>query len=290
MVDSGWFRHPFFTAHGYDVQPPTTVVPGTNPARDPHGHGTGESANVFAIAPEAVLRPVRAADTRGDLVGALAGFVRAKTSRPDVLTNSWGGDYNPVPARPDPADRPLILEIRDAISQGIVVVFAAGNGQFGVEAQVPGVIAVGGVFASAGLELRASDYASGYHSEWFGGVDVPTVSGLVGMRPRASYIMLPIPAGCPIDVERAAAGSGGGAGDPPDGTSANDGWVLGDVGGGAAGRRRRGGAARNPQGRDPGADRPGALQHGRRRPGRPLPSALQQSRRAGPGPGHGAWG
>ncbi len=226
MVDSGWFRHPFFTAHGYDVQPPTTVVPGTNPARDPHGHGTGESANVFAIAPEAVLRPVRAADTRGDLVGALAGFVRAKTGRPDVLTNSWGGDYNPVPARPDPADRPLVLEIRDAISQGIVVVFAAGNGQFGAEAQVPGVIAVGGVFASAGLELRASDYASGYHSEWFGGVDVPTVSGLVGMRPRASYIMLPIPAGCPIDVERAAAGSGGGAGDPPDGTSANDGWAL----------------------------------------------------------------
>jgi subtilisin family serine protease len=55
---------------------------------------------------------------------------------------------------------------------------------------------------------------------------VPTVSGLVGMRPRASYIMLPIPAGCPIDVERAAAGSGGGAGDPPDGTSANDGWAL----------------------------------------------------------------
>jgi subtilisin family serine protease len=223
MVDTGWFRHPFFTTHGYSVQPPVTVVPGTNPARDPHGHGTGESANIFAIAPEVVLRPFRAADDRGRLVGAVAGFVRAKTGRPDVLTNSWGGDYDdPVPAQPDPADRALALEIRDAIGQGIVVVFAAGNGSFSAEAQVPGVIAAGGVFATAGLELRASDYASGYHSQWFGGVDVPTVSGLVGMRPRASYIMLPIPPGCPIDVERAAAGSG----DPADGTGANDGWAL----------------------------------------------------------------
>lgn len=227
MVDTGWFRHPFFTAHGYEVQRSVTVVPGTNPAHDPDGHGTGESANVLAIAPEAVLRPVCAADSRGNLVGALAGLVRAKAGRPDVLTNSWGGNYrDPVPAQPHPADRPLVLEIRDAINQGKVVVFAAGNGQFGVEAQVPGVIAVGGVFASAGLELEASNYASGYHSRWFGGVDVPTVSGLVGMRPRASYIMLPIPARCPSDFERAAAGSGGGAGDPPDGTSHNDGWAL----------------------------------------------------------------
>jgi hypothetical protein len=82
MVDSGWFRHPFFTAHGYTVQPPVTVIPGTIPAHDPHGHATGESANVFAIAPEAVLQPVRAADNNGNLVGALAGFVRAKAGAP----------------------------------------------------------------------------------------------------------------------------------------------------------------------------------------------------------------
>jgi hypothetical protein len=103
-----------------------------------------------------------------------------------VLTNSWGGDYpDPIPAQPDAFDRPLILEILDAIRQNIVVVFAAGNDHFGAEAQVPGVIAAGGVFASAGLDLQASDYSSGYHSQWFGGVDVPTVSGLVGMRHAA---------------------------------------------------------------------------------------------------------
>ena len=102
------------------------------------------------------------------------------------------------------------------------MIFSTGNGHFSVEPQVPGVIAAGGVYASAGLDLQASTYASGYESPWFGGVQVPTVSGLVGMSPRASYIMLPIPPGCPIDTERAIAA----AGDPADGTTANDGWAL----------------------------------------------------------------
>jgi subtilisin family serine protease len=223
MVDSGHFLHPFFPAHRYTIQPPVAIVPGTSPARDPHGHGTGESANIFAVAPGTVLRPYRASNSSGDLVGALAGFVRAKADHPDVLTNSWGSD-NPYPPSGDPplAERALVLEILDAIAQGIVVIFSAGNGHFGVEPQVPGVIAAGGVFATAGLDLQASTYASGYDSPWFGGVQVPTVSGLVGMAPRASYIMLPIPPDCPIDRERAIARGG----DPADGTTANDGWAL----------------------------------------------------------------
>lgn len=225
MVDSGHYRHPFFAAHGYTIRPPIAMVPGTNPAVDPHGHGTGESANIFAVAPGAVLRPYRASNNAGDLVGALSGFVRAKADKPHVLTNSWGGDepYPPAPgSSPPAADRALILEIRDAIAQGIVVVFSAGNGHFSSEPQVPGVIAAGGVFASAGLDLQASTYSSGYLSPWFGGVQVPTVSGLVGMAPRASYLMLPIPSHCVIDTERASAADG----DPADGTTANDGWAL----------------------------------------------------------------
>jgi hypothetical protein len=224
MVDSGHYRHPFFAAHRYAIQAPVAMIPGTSPSVDPHGHGTGESANIFAVSPGAVLRPYRASNDAGALVGALAGFVRAKADKPDVLTNSWGGDdpYPPQSNQPDPADRALVLEIRDAIGQGIVVIFSAGNGHFSVEPQVPGVIAAGGVYASAGLDLQASTYASGYESPWFGGVQVPTVSGLVGMSPRASYIMLPIPPGCPIDTERAIAA----AGDPADGTTANDGWAL----------------------------------------------------------------
>jgi len=223
MVDSGQFLHPFFAAHRYNVHPAVAIVPGTSPSIDPHGHGTGESANIFAVAPGVELRPYRASNSKGQLVGALAAFVRAKSDRPDVLTNSWGGD-GPFPPQgpPNPADNALVAEIRDAIANNVIVVFSAGNGHFSVEPQVPGVIAAGGVFASAGFDLQASTYSSGYRSPWFGGVQVPTVSGLVGMLPRASYIMLPVPPGCPIDVERAVAGSG----DPADGTISRDGWAL----------------------------------------------------------------
>ena len=169
----------------------------------------------------ASLRPYRASNAAGKLVAAIAGFVRAKQDGPDVLTNSWAGD-GPYPyPPPDPYDRALAVEIRDAVEQGIVVVFSAGNGHFSVEPQVPGVLSAGGVYASGGLELMASDYASGYESPWFGGVTVPPVSGLVGMRPRAQHILLPVPPGSPIDTERSIAASD----DAPDGTAGNDGWA-----------------------------------------------------------------
>lgn len=223
MVDSGQYAHPFFLAHGYQVERTVTMVPGTNPGRDPIGHGTGESANIFATAPQATLRPYRASDSQGRLVGALAGFLRAKEARPQVLTNSWGGD-GPFPpdGPPDAADRMFALEITDAIEQGVTVVFSAGNGQFSIEPQVPGVLAAGGVFAGPTLDLAASTYASGYDSAWFPGVTVPTVCGLVGMVPRAQYLLLPVPPGCEIDVAESQLV----VGDPPDGTTANDGWAL----------------------------------------------------------------
>lgn len=51
MVDTGQYQHPFFAANGYRVNVPVAMVPGTNPAHDPAGHGTGQSANIFAVAP-----------------------------------------------------------------------------------------------------------------------------------------------------------------------------------------------------------------------------------------------
>src|SRR5262249_12980254 len=106
MPDSGWFRHPFFTAHGYNVQTPITVVTGTDRSKDPQGHGTGESANIFAVAPGANLQPIRIANDAGKLVGAIAGFLKAKELKPQIITNSWGGDRDDFPpiSGPDEAD------------------------------------------------------------------------------------------------------------------------------------------------------------------------------------------
>jgi hypothetical protein len=63
MPDSGWLRHPFFTACIYQVETPIAVVPCTDRSKDPQGRGTGESANIFALHPEAILQPIRAATT-----------------------------------------------------------------------------------------------------------------------------------------------------------------------------------------------------------------------------------
>lgn len=227
MVDTGQFAHTYFVVHGYRVVPTVAAVPGTNPAEDPVGHGTGESANIFAVAPGAELHPYRASDNFGNLTGAITAFIRAKADGPQVLTNSWGGDGPfPPPPLPSPRDRVWALEIQDAVEQGIVVVFSAMNGQFAIEPQVPGVLSVGGVFAGPGLQLRASDYASGYASPWFPNVVVPVVSGLVGMRPRAQYLMLPVPPGCELDVSESRTELDGQHPDPGDGTQPDDGWAL----------------------------------------------------------------
>ena len=100
--------------------------------------------------------------------------------------------------------------------------FLQGTDSFRWSSQVPGVLAVGGVYIDEELELRASDYASGYQSPWFNRSVVPTVCGLVGMQPRAQYLMLPVPPRCEIDVSASAAASG----DSGDGTGEGDGWAL----------------------------------------------------------------
>jgi len=219
MVDTGQFSHPYFTAHSYRVLPPVTMVPGTSRAKDPIGHGTGESANIFAVAPDCQLQPIRASNNKGDLVAAIGGFLKAKSLHPQILTNSWGGEADPSGLSDD--DKALSLELQDAVEQGIVVVFSAGNGQFSIEPQVPVVFAAGGVFMDGAQNLRASDYASGYVSPFFDKRIVPDACGLVGMQPRAMYIMLPVPPGSQLDVEMSHLDEQGNDGD---GTTTADGW------------------------------------------------------------------
>lgn len=219
MVDTGQQPHPFFTARGYRVAP-TVLGPGTSlPLVDEVGHGTGESANVFSTAPDAQLMPVKAATASGALVNLTAAFNAAVALGPHIITNSWTSNvqFGPLTA----ALQARAAAVAAAWASGIIVVFAAGNGHWGFPGQHPDVISVGGVDIARDGSLRASDYASGFMSNVFPGRRVPDLSGLVGMRPGAQSIMLPIGEGCSLDQSLAG-------GNHPNGdeTATDDGWAA----------------------------------------------------------------
>lgn len=213
MVDTGWYRHPFFTTHGYRADRAILGPGAVNRDDDESGHGTGESANVFAAAPDARLLPVKAANASGALVNVTAAFNEAVALGPDIITNSWGSSvqFGPLSA----ARQAQAAAIAAAVASGIVVCFSAGNGHWGFPGQHPDVISVGGVYRDAGGGHQASDYASGFVSNVYPGRQSPDVCGLVGMRPGAEYIMLPVQDGDSIDERKAGS----------DGTASDDGWA-----------------------------------------------------------------
>lgn len=213
MVDSGWYRHAYFTAQGYNVAP-VVLAPGASaPEADEAGHGTGESANIMAIAPDCELLPVKAS-----FVNTIAAFNAAVALAPDIITCSWGSH---VPFALSAADAALAASVAAAVAGGITVIFSAGNGHAGFPGQHPDVISAGGVFLGPDGSLMASNYASGFQSLIYPGRRVPDVCGLVGMRPKAIHIMLPVQPGDSIDVDNSGSIF-------PDGdqTSADDGWAA----------------------------------------------------------------
>jgi subtilisin family serine protease len=219
MVDTGWQTHPFFTERGYRVDP-TLLGPGTADAGvDEHGHGTGESANIFATAPDVTLKPVKAATASGALVNLTAAFNAAIALNPHIVSNSWTSDiqFGPLSA----AMQARAAAVAAAWAAGVIVVFAAGNGHYGFPGQHPDVISVGGVDIRADGTLRASNYASGFMSNIYPNRRVPDLSGIVGMKPKAMNITLPLPAGCAIDT-----GNAGGSHPNGDETTGNDGWAA----------------------------------------------------------------
>ncbi len=220
MVDTGWYRHPFFTDRGYRADRAVLGPGAANRDDDEIGHGTGESANIFAAAPDCTLLPVKAANASGALVNMTAAFNEAVALDPDIITNSWGASvqFGPLSA----ARQAQAAAISAAVASGIVVCFSAGNGHWGFPGQHPDVISVGGVFRDDDGSLQASDYSSGFVSNVYAGRQSPDVCGLVGMQPGANYIMLPVQDGDAIDVSK----SNGSGLTPPDGTATNDGWAL----------------------------------------------------------------
>jgi len=233
MVDSGHYKHPFFVGRGYRVSPVVLGPGAANPLHDESGHGTGESANIFAAAPDVQLLPVKA-----NLVNAKGAFDAAVKLNPHIITCSWGSD------KPNPplsaVQQALATSVASAWKSGIVVVFSAGNGHWGFPGQHPNVISAGGVYMEPNESLRASNYASGFMSKIYLKRRVPDVSGLVGMNdpdpipwrsPGAMYIMLPVEPKDSIDVGQHNNGrphyrSPGAV--PPfgDETAANDGWAV----------------------------------------------------------------
>jgi len=141
MVDSGHYAHPFFAARGYRVAPVVLAPGAANATNDESGHGTGESANIFAVAPDVELHPVKMS-----FVNTKAAFDAAVGLGPDIITCSWGSSnqFGPLSA----ADQALSASIALAVASGIVVVFSAGNGHWGFPGQHPDVISAGGVFCS----------------------------------------------------------------------------------------------------------------------------------------------
>lgn len=215
MVDSGWFEHPYFRARGYRADPVVLGPAASKPKADESGHGTGESANAFAVAPD-----IRFGMVKMSFTNSTGAFNKAVALNPHIISNSWGADIEKGPL--SAADKALAAAIAQAVASGIVVVFSAGNGHWGFPGQHPDVISAGGVYLLADGGKRASNYSSGFASKIYAGRDVPDVSGLVGEVPRAAYIMLPVEPGDAIDQDLASSGN------HPHGdeTKPGDGWAA----------------------------------------------------------------
>ena len=231
MIDTGFAHgsHPFFAAHGFKST--VDLAPGAvNDTTDLMGHGTGESTNIFSVAPGATFIGVKI-DNDDDprrRASMLEAFQTALQHKPHIISISKGSDL-----RDEKSDRQLPrlprslvaleVEILAAVASGITVVFSAGNGQFSFPGMMPDVFSVGGVFMDQAHNMKASDLASAFDSEIYSGRHIPDFCGLVGMKsdplpPEDRYIMLPVPPECEIDKIQSE--------DWGDGTRPDDGWAA----------------------------------------------------------------
>ncbi|MEM7221927.1 MAG: S8 family serine peptidase [Pseudomonadota bacterium] len=227
MVDSGFAHgHTYFTEQGYRTT--TVLAPGaTHVDRDGNGHGTGESANLLAVAPDVNFVGVKLDNETNASNGAslLEGFQEALSHNPQVISVSIGFDLCPTNflgqriSNDHLTQLPnslvaLEAEVEAAVDAGVVVVFSAGNGHVAFPGMMPQVISAGGVFVEEDGSMHASDYASAFTSKIYPGRIVPDFSGLVGEAANgAHYIMLPVDPGGELDQQG-------------DGTLAGEGWGV----------------------------------------------------------------
>ena len=202
MVDTGQYAHPFFLAHGYDVTDlPTRWCPASTGPR-PGGARHRRVRQPLRGRPPRHLEPFRAADDKGRLVAAIAGFLLAKpTSRSHLIL--LGGRLPAVPATrgSDPwrsshgrwrsATRSKWESGRVLRGQRLLLRRAADPGRDRCRRR----LCRPALSCSPRLHNRLL-------GRWFNRT-VPTVCGLVGHSPRAAVHLLPVPPKCQIDMEGA---------------------------------------------------------------------------------------
>jgi subtilisin family serine protease len=228
MIDTGFYRHhPYYNTpiiHSGRLLHITTHgvlgLPDSDPNRDEYGHGTGIASNVLAVAPGCDFHHIK---DDGDPVAA---FELARTLNPQVITCSWGwseGDVQQAFTQEPNGNfarylRLLEQAIRDAVNDGVVVLFASGNGPLpgSWPSAMPEVISVGGALITANGTLMASDYATSFLSQVYPNRRCPDVCGLVGPASYGLLIMMPTEPNNQLDGEFSAV----------DGTQVGDGWLV----------------------------------------------------------------
>lgn len=207
--------HPHYLAQNYDIDD-IRAIEDLDVNADEHGHGTAEAANALAVAPKAKFSFVKLIGKISDKWYSypLAGFQAAvQKQNPQIITCSWGVDGS---------DQNLVLlEVANAVSKGIVVIFCTGNGQIEADGVIshPNLISVGGAYPIEGDGFRASNYSSSFESVIYTNPQrhCPDVVGLVGERPNACLIMLPTEPNNFMDKNFATGG---------DNTAIDDGWCV----------------------------------------------------------------
>lgn len=207
IVDTGFFKHPFYTSHNFDYRPMASAT-APDPEKDRIGHGTAISFNALTVAPRATLLGFKQTEPPQDALEA------ASDAGADIISASWGWDKEqsfPI----------LEATIRALVREGKIVVFASGNGLQAWPGSMPEVISVGGVFSAQDGTLEASNFASGYLSSLYPGRRVPDIAGLCGQRPAGIYITMPSAPGSILDNNLS-----GPSFPDRDETEADDGWLC----------------------------------------------------------------
>jgi serine protease AprX len=184
VLDTGFARHPYYDDHGYQIK--KLAAPDTaNPDVDDESHGTALLATLLACAPDVDAYGIKLGEN------AALGFDLALTlPSVKVLSVSWV--YDLAGEKVLPLDLvPLRIVILNAVTAGVAVVTAGGNGQISFPAMMPEVIAIGGVAVDPHDRLSAWSGASSFVSTIFNGRAVPDVCAV------ASEMTLPAPGGVP---------------------------------------------------------------------------------------------